>query len=90
MSNLFVVTVATEPNYYFQYLQESCKKNEKELVVLGYGEKWKGFNWRFKLIINYLKTLKKNDIVCVIDGYDVLCTRNLNELKDVFLQVKKI
>ena len=89
MSNLYIVTVATHPQYYFPYLQESCKKNGKELVVLGYGQKWQGFNWRFKLIINYLKTLKKNDIVCCIDGYDVVCTRNLNQLKDAFLQVKK-
>ena len=89
MSNLYITTVATEPKYYFSYLQESCKKNGKELVVLGYGEKWQGFNWRFKLVIEYLKTLKKNDIVCIIDGYDVVCTKNLNELKNVFLQVKK-
>ena len=89
MSNLYIVTVATESKYYFPYLQESCKKNGKELVVLGYGQKWQGFNWRFTLMLDYLKTLKKNDIVCFVDGYDVVCTRNLNELKDVFLQVKK-
>ena len=59
MSKLYIVTVATDPDYYFPYLQESCKKNGKELVVLGYGQEWKGVNWRFKLILNYLKTLKK-------------------------------
>ena len=89
MSQLYIVTVATDPDYYFPYLQESCKKNGKELVVLGYGQKWKGFNWKFTLMLNYLKTLKKNDIVCFVDGYDVVCIRNLNELKNVFLQAKK-
>ena len=45
--NLHIVTVATHSDYYFPYLKESFKKNGKELTVLGYGEKWKGFNWRF-------------------------------------------
>jgi hypothetical protein len=89
MSNLHLVTVATHKDGYFDYLVESCKKNGKELKVLGYGEKWKGFNWRFTLILDYLKSLNKDDIVCVIDGYDVLCTRNLKELSDEFIRLKK-
>jgi hypothetical protein len=88
MSNLHIVTVATSSEYYFPYLIESCKKNGKDLTVLGYGEKWKGFTWRFRLMLEYLKKLDKNDIVCFIDGYDVICTRNLNDLKDEFLKIK--
>lgn len=64
MSELHIVTVATESKYYFPYLVESCKKYGKELEVLGYGEKWKGFNWRFKLMIEYLKNYLKM-ILCV-------------------------
>jgi len=86
MSELHIVTVATESKYYFPYLIESCKRHGKELEVLGYGEIWKGFNWRFKLIIDYLKKLPKDDIVCFIDGYDVLCVRDLNEMKKIFLE----
>jgi len=52
---LHIVTVANHSEYYFQYLVESCKKCGKELDILGYGEEWKGFNWRLTLIINYLK-----------------------------------
>jgi hypothetical protein len=88
MSDLHIVTVATHPEFYFKYLIESCKKNGKELDVLGFGEKWKGFTWRFTLMLEYLKKLDKNDIVCFIDGYDVICTRNLNELKDEFIKIK--
>ena len=87
--NLHIVTVVTESKYYFPYLSKSCKRHGKQLKILGYGEKWKGFNWRFKLMIEYLETLKDDDIVCFIDGYDVLCTRNLNELKSVFLKLHK-
>jgi len=86
---LHIVTVATHSEYYFQYLVESCKKCGKELDILGYGEEWKGFNWRLTLIINYLKKLPENDIVCFIDGYDVICCRNLNEMPSEFVKIKE-
>lgn len=87
MDDLHIVTVATESKYYFPYLLESCKRNGKDLTVLGYGEKWRGFNWRLKLMISYLQSLNPRDIVCFIDGYDVICLRNLNELKDEFVRI---
>ena len=88
MSKLHIVTVATHQDGYLDYLIESCKKNNNDIKILGYGEKWQGFNWRFLLVINYLRTLKLNDIVCFVDGYDVLCTRNLNELSNEFIKLK--
>ena len=88
MNHLHIVTVATDSEYYFPYLVESCKRNNKELTVLGYGEKWKGFNWKYRLMIEYLKGLNHYDIVCFIDGYDVICTRDLNELENEFIKIK--
>ncbi len=89
MSDVHIVTVATESKYYFPYLVESCKRYGTELKVLGYGEKWEGFNWKFKKMIDYLKSLPPTDIVCFVDGYDVLCVRNINELKAEFLRIQK-
>jgi len=57
MNNLHIVTVATESKYYFPYLVESCKKHGKSLEVLGKGETWKGFNWRYKKMMIYLQTI---------------------------------
>jgi len=88
MSNLYIVTVATHTDYYFPYLVQSCKRFGYDLVVLGYGQKWLGYNWKFKLMINFLKNLNDYDIVCFIDGYDVICNRNLNELKNEFIKFK--
>jgi cell division control protein 42 len=34
-----------------------------------------------------LNKLNKNDIVCFVDGYDVICVRNLNQLKNTFLNI---
>ena len=89
MDGLHIVTVATESKLYFPYLVESCKKNGKELEVLGMGETWQGFNWRYTKIIEYLTTLPDNDIVCFVDGYDVLCCRNLQELPYIFTQIRE-
>ena len=89
MANLYIVTVATESKFYFPYLIKSCKNNGVQLKILAYGEKWKGFNWRFKLVLDYLKSLNGNDIVCFVDGYDVICTRNLKTLPNIFLNLKK-
>ena len=88
MENLHIITVATESKFYFPYLIESCKRNGKELKVLGMGKKWEGYNMRYNLMIDYLNTLQKYDIVCIIDGYDVLCTRDLNELIPKFKEIQ--
>jgi hypothetical protein len=89
MSKLYIVTVVTESKYYFPYLVESCKRHNRELTILGFNQKWQGFTWRTKLMLDFLKKLDPNDVVCFIDGYDVICTRNLNELKDEFFKIKK-
>ena len=89
MNNLHIVTVATQSEYYFPYLIDSCERNGKQLQVLGFGEEWQGFNWRLTKMIEYLKSLPKNDIVCFVDGYDVICCRDLKEMPNVFLEIKK-
>lgn len=86
---IFIVTVATEKKFYMPYLEESIKKNNGNLIILGLGQKWQGFNWRNKLMLDFLKTIDPDDIVCFVDGYDVICVRDLREITDVFLQLKK-
>ena len=53
-----LVTVATHAERYFPYLKLSVEKYKYELVVLGWGEEWKGFVWRFHLLKDYLNSLK--------------------------------
>uniref|UniRef100_A0A6C0B823 PLOD1-3-like GT domain-containing protein n=1 Tax=viral metagenome TaxID=1070528 RepID=A0A6C0B823_9ZZZZ len=88
MEDLHIVTVVNESKYYFPYLVESCKRNGKELEVLGLGETWTGFNFKYKKMADYLKTLPETDIVCFVDGFDVICTRDLIEIKEIFLKLK--
>jgi hypothetical protein len=71
-----VVTVANKSDGYYEILKESCIRNGCELVTLGFGEKWGGYVWRFKKIQEYLKTIKSDDIVVFVDGFDVVMTEH--------------
>ena len=86
MNNIYLVTVATHSQGYFPILKESCKRQNAELIVLGYNEKWKGFAWRFELVRNFLKTLNGNDIVVFIDAFDVILLNNLSIIKERFIE----
>lgn len=79
--------VATDSKYYLPYLLKSCERHGHKLKLLGFGEKWKGFNWRFMLMLDYLYTLNPDDIVFFTDAYDVMYVRDVSEIKDVFLSL---
>ena len=89
MSKLHIVTVATDPLYYYNYLKESCARNNNNIVTLGFGRKWRGFAWKFNLMIKYLSKLPLTEYVCFVDGYDVVCCRNLDTLINDFIKIKK-
>ena len=86
--NVEVITISTEKKFYYKNLVESCKKNKGKLTTLGMGEEWKGYNWKFRKMIDYLSNLSDDTIVCFIDGYDVISCRDLTELADEFIKLK--
>lgn len=81
-----LVTVATHSERYFPYLELSAKRNGHDLVVLGWGEKWQGFAWKFMLMLEYLKTLKPDEIVCFVDAYDVVILEDPKTIEGFYRQ----
>jgi len=79
------VCVATENKLYFPYLKQLLP----ELVVLGMGMEWKGIIMKLNLLVEYLETLNEDDIVCCIDAYNVLPTKNIVNLEEQFIQFSK-
>ncbi len=75
--SVHVVTVSNKSGGYYDILKESCIKHGCELTTLGYGEKWGGFVWRFKKIQEYLNTVNPDDIIIIVDGFDVVMTENI-------------
>ena len=86
---LHILTVANKSKYYYPYLIDSVKRNNSSLITLGFNKEWVGFNTKFKLMYEKLEELDENDIVCFVDGFDVICIRNLNKLINVFLKIKE-
>jgi hypothetical protein len=82
---IYYITVATEEKLYLPYLKQLLP----ELVILGMNTKWEGWVYRYKLIIKYLDLLNENDIVCFMDAYDVLPTKNIVQLEDKFVEFMK-
>lgn len=79
-----LVTVATHSERYYPYLKLSAERYNYTLTVLGWGEPWKGFVWRFQLLKDYLKTLSEDEVICFIDAYDVLMLKPAEELERKF------
>jgi len=74
-SGINYVCVATEMKLYLPYL----KKLIPDLVILGLNEKWEGFITKYKLLKHYLSLNEIDDdtLICFIDAYDVLPTKNI-------------
>lgn len=84
-----LVTVATHSEGYFPWLLKSCERHGARLDVLGWGEKWQGYAWRLTLMLKYLQKQHPQEVVCFIDGFDVILLKPLEELEARFLKLKK-
>ena len=83
------ICVATEKKGYYHILEESCKRNNIELITLGLGKKWTGFTMRFKLWNDYLEKLDDNEIVMINDAYDVIILEDGNTIINKFKSLNK-
>jgi hypothetical protein len=69
---LYIVTYATHAQDYYELLIKTCPN----IIVLGFGEEWKGFGQKCKTVVEFCKTKNPEDIICVIDGFDSVCLCN--------------
>jgi hypothetical protein len=85
-----VVTVATHSEGYLEALKSGCDKINLPITFLGWGEKWKGFGWRIKLLREHIEHMKPETIVICIDAFDVVPTAlDLNEIMNRYKSFKK-
>lgn len=84
-----IITVATEKKFYFKYLEYTCKQFGGEFVCLGYGEKWGGYSWRFRKMVEYLSNISPEEFVVFVDGYDVICVKDLSTITEKYKSVKQ-
>ena len=55
-------------------LIKTLESNGYKYTVLGKGEKWKGFMTKIRSCLTYTKTLPDDQIIAVVDGYDVFAS----------------
>jgi len=84
-SKIHIVTIATHNKGYLDTLAEGCAKGGLKLNILGMGEKWQGFAWKFRQLREFIKPLNDNDIVIFVDGYDTLCIDNIDNIYKRFI-----
>ena len=84
-----ILTVGTHNKGYYDILQESCKRNDLELINLGWGKEWKGFTMRYDLMDEYLDKQDDNEIIMFIDAYDVFLLEGEKEILKKFHSYKK-
>lgn len=85
-----LVSVATHSDGYLPWLQKSCDRHNVKLNILGWNQKWQGFVWRFSLMIDYLKSVDPNELVCFIDAYDVILLRSLDDIEEYYNNIVKL
>jgi hypothetical protein len=81
---MHALTVATDHEGFLHSLRASAKLFNYELHVLGLGQPWGGFVWRWKLLRDALRTLPAHEPVVVLDGYDTIFTAPAALLLDEF------
>ena len=80
--NTEVVTVATHNEGTFEKIINN--NFDIDVKVLGYGEKWTGFDMKFRLVYNYIKNFPDNKIIIFIDGFDSIINGTIEQAENIF------
>jgi uncharacterized protein YlzI (FlbEa/FlbD family) len=86
------LTVATHNEGYFDILKQSVEKAGLHLEVEGWGQQYQGFAWMRNILrqkINEIANQTPNEIVLLVDGFDVFLRANKDEIINKFLLYKK-
>src|SRR5581483_2861422 len=81
---MIVCTVATHSDRYFPSLLHSCQRHGCNLKVLGWGQKWQGFAWRWQLVRDFLASQPDTQVVMFIDPFDVIVLRDSRVILKTF------
>ena len=66
-------------------LIQSCRINNIDINIIGKNIKWDGFITKYKLTIDYLKSVKE-EIICYTDSRDVLYMSDEKTIYDTFIK----
>ena len=73
-----ILSVATHDERMYDIFKESCRRNKIHLDILGWGKEWKGFAWRWDLILEHLTVndIPDKELIIVTDAFDsIVCVK---------------
>lgn len=73
---IYVVTYATHS--FGNYEEMINNKYGIKFKVIGWGKEWNGYMAKLKAVYEFIKTLKDDDIIVQLDGFDVWINGNLS------------
>ena len=69
-------------------LKVDCKRTQFPFTVLGLGEKWESNTIKLRLLKNFIQSELKEDILIVIDAFDVRITGSNESIKEKINQLE--
>lgn len=81
---IYLVTYATHTERYFEVLKKS-----NDLIVLGYGEEWKGYGQKSRKVVDFCKSKNPDDIICFVDGFDSVILTSKEEILEKYKSYQK-
>lgn len=79
-----IIAVATHKERMFDIFKLSAKKNDIPLDIIGMGQPWKGFGWRWTLIEEHLQNIDDKELILVTDAFDTIILKNGEEFEKRF------
>ncbi len=85
MTQFHFITYCTHDMGTFQELKNNSLGYD--IKVLGWGKPWNGFLDKYKGMIDHLSDYKDEDVVCFVDGFDVLPNKSVDIFKERFFEM---
>ena len=89
MTNLYVISLATEYTNAVDNFKNSCSKNNLNCKIIGLKQEFKGWRWRMKMYLEAIKYYNDDDIIIFSDCYDVIVQENKETIIKKFKKLNK-
>ena len=89
MTNLYVISLATDYTNAVDNFKKSCKKNNLNCKIIGLNQEFKGWKWRMQMYIDSIKNYNDNDIIIFADSYDVIVQEDKDTILKKFKKLNK-
>ena len=89
MTNLYVISLATDYTDAVDNFKKSCSKNNLNCKIIGLNQEFKGWKWRMKMYLEAIKYYNDDDIIIFSDCYDVIVQEDKETIIKKFKKLNK-